>query len=128
MQLRGMLETSLYPAVKRFLETTGFRAKGEVNGCDAVAVRDEQPERLAIVEMKRGFSLAMRILTNLLNLAGGESGVAIARVDFTSTVGGGSPAAAHPIATRGVACRGTSTPMSSRFTTLNAMPAMKAGA
>src|ERR1700730_7170692 len=30
MQLRGMLETSLYPAVKRFLETTGFRVKGEV--------------------------------------------------------------------------------------------------
>ena len=44
-------------------------------------------QRLAIVEMKRGFSLAMRNLTNLLNLAGGESGIAIARVDFTSTVG-----------------------------------------
>ena len=52
-----MLETSLYPAVKRFLETAGFRVKGEVNGCDAVAVQDEEPQRLAIVEMKRGFSL-----------------------------------------------------------------------
>jgi hypothetical protein len=129
MQLRGMLETSLYPAVKRFLETTGFRAKGEVNGCDAVAVRDEQPERLAIVEMKRGFSLAMRNLTNLLNLAGGESGMpSRAWISRPPWADGGSPAAAHPIATRGVACRGTSTPMSSRFTTLNAMPAMKAGA
>ena len=28
----------------------------------------------------------------------------------------------------GVACRGTSTPISNRFTTLNAMPARKAGA
>jgi hypothetical protein len=52
-----MLETSLYPAVKCFLETAGFRVKGEVNGCDAVAVQDGEPQRLAIVEMKRGFSL-----------------------------------------------------------------------
>jgi hypothetical protein len=51
-----MLETSLYPAVKQFLESAGFHVKGEVNGCDAVAVRDGQPERLAVVEMKRGFA------------------------------------------------------------------------
>ena len=82
-----MLETSLYPAVKHFLESAGFHVKGEVNGCDAVAVEDGERQRLAIVEMKRGFSLAMRNLTNLLNPAGGESGIAIARVDFTSTVG-----------------------------------------
>ena len=43
MQLRGMLETSLYLAEKCFLETAGFRVKGEVNGCDVVAVRDERP-------------------------------------------------------------------------------------
>ena len=36
--------------------------KVEVNGCDVVAVHDEEPQRLAIVEMKRGFSLAMRNL------------------------------------------------------------------
>jgi hypothetical protein len=54
-----MLETSLYPAVKRFLETAGFCVKGEVNDCDAVAVQDGAPQRLAIVEMKRGFSLAL---------------------------------------------------------------------
>jgi hypothetical protein len=52
-----MLETSLYPAVKQFLESAGLHVKGEVNGCDAVAVIDGQPERLAIVEMKRGFNL-----------------------------------------------------------------------
>jgi hypothetical protein len=52
-----MLETSLYPAVKQFLEAAGFHVKGEVNGCDAVAVRDGQPERLVVVEMKRGFNL-----------------------------------------------------------------------
>ena len=52
-----MLETSLYPVVKRFLETGGFRVKGEVNGCDAVAIHDGDGLRLAIVEMKLGFTL-----------------------------------------------------------------------
>lgn len=52
-----MPETSLYPVVKRFLEASGFRVKGEVNGCDAVAVQAGEPMRLAIVEMKLGFNL-----------------------------------------------------------------------
>ena len=34
-----MSETSLYPAVKRFLEAAGFDVKGEVKGCDIVAVQ-----------------------------------------------------------------------------------------
>ena len=34
-----MPETSLYPAVKRFLEAAGFEVKGEVNGCDILALR-----------------------------------------------------------------------------------------
>jgi hypothetical protein len=54
-----MPETSLYPAVKHFLEAAGFRVKGEVNGCDVVAVQDGEPVRLAIVEMKLGFSLEL---------------------------------------------------------------------
>ena len=52
-----MLETSLYPAVKRFLEAAGYRVKGEVNGCDVVAVRAGDAQRLVIVEMKLGFNL-----------------------------------------------------------------------
>jgi len=52
-----MLGTSIYPAVKQFVESAGFQVKGEVNGCDAVAVRDGPPERLAAVGMKRGVSL-----------------------------------------------------------------------
>jgi hypothetical protein len=55
--LRDMLETSLYPVVKQFLEKAGYHVKGEVSGCDAVAVEDGEPQRLAIVEMKRGFNL-----------------------------------------------------------------------
>src|SRR5580698_9106867 len=52
-----MTETSLYPPVKRFLESAGFCVKGEVRGCDIVAVRTDENLRLAIVEMKLGFSL-----------------------------------------------------------------------
>lgn len=52
-----MPETSLYPAVKRFLEAAGFEVKGEVNGCDIVAVQHRAPLRLAIVELKLGFNL-----------------------------------------------------------------------
>ena len=52
-----MSETSLYPAVKHFLEGAGFCVKGEVKGCDAVAVQDGGQLRLAIVEMKLGFNL-----------------------------------------------------------------------
>ena len=52
-----MSETSLYLPVKRFLEAAGFRVKGEVHGCDAVALHEGDKLRLAIVEMKLGFSL-----------------------------------------------------------------------
>jgi hypothetical protein len=52
-----MPETSLYSAVKRFLETAGFSVKGEVNGCDVVAIRDGDPRQLVIVEMKLGLNL-----------------------------------------------------------------------
>src|SRR5271154_7029395 len=52
-----MSEVSLYPAVKRFLETAGFDVKGEVKGCDVVAVRSGDSLMLTIVEMKLGFTL-----------------------------------------------------------------------
>jgi hypothetical protein len=45
-------ETSLYPAVKRFLEAASFDVKGEVKGCDIVAVRAGEGLTLTIVEMK----------------------------------------------------------------------------
>jgi hypothetical protein len=52
-----MLETALYPTVKRFLEAAGFDVKGEIHGCDIVAVHNAEQRRLAIVEMKLGFNL-----------------------------------------------------------------------
>jgi hypothetical protein len=54
-----MTETALYPSVKRFLEAQGFAVKGEVQGCDVVAVRRGAPIRLAIVEMKLGLNLEL---------------------------------------------------------------------
>jgi hypothetical protein len=54
-----MSETSLYPTVKRFLEAAGYCVKGEVAGCDVVAVRDDVPATLTVVEMKLGFSLEL---------------------------------------------------------------------
>jgi hypothetical protein len=54
-----MSEVSLYPAVKRFLEAAGFDVKGEVKGCDIVAMRPGDQLTLTIVEMKLGFTLEL---------------------------------------------------------------------
>ncbi len=50
-------ETALYAAVKAFLEAQGFAAKGEVGGCDVVAVRAGEPPVLVVCELKLGFTL-----------------------------------------------------------------------
>ncbi len=52
-----MKETDLYPPLKRFLEAQGYAVKGEVTGCDLVAVRGE--ELPVVVELKRTFSLPL---------------------------------------------------------------------
>jgi hypothetical protein len=50
-------EEELYEPVKRFLEAQGFTVKGEVGGCDLVALRGAEPP--VIVELKLRFSLAL---------------------------------------------------------------------
>ena len=50
-------ETSLHAAVKEHLERSGYEAKGEVGGCDIVAVRPGEPPFLVITELKLGFTL-----------------------------------------------------------------------
>ena len=52
-------ETALYAAVKRFLEAQGFEAKGEVVGCDIVAVRPGEPAIVVICELKLQFNLEL---------------------------------------------------------------------
>jgi len=53
------VETSLYLPVKRFLEKLGFAVKGEICGCDVVAVRDGAPPLLVITELKLAFNLEL---------------------------------------------------------------------
>lgn len=52
-------ETALYPPVKAFLEANGFEVKGEVCGCDAVAVRAGEPPLLVVAELKLSFTLEL---------------------------------------------------------------------
>jgi len=50
-------EAALYRPVKRFLERCGYEVKGEVQGCDLVARRGDEPA--VIVELKLRFTLAL---------------------------------------------------------------------
>jgi hypothetical protein len=50
-------ETSLYAPVKHYLERLGFTVKGEVCGCDLVAIRGDEPPVRVIGELKLSFSL-----------------------------------------------------------------------
>ena len=52
-----MRETDLYPPVKAFLEAQGYTVKGEVDDCDVVALRGDEPP--VIVELKTVFSLPL---------------------------------------------------------------------
>src|SRR5207244_4105136 len=53
------METSLYLPVKRFLERLGFAVKGEVRGCDVVALGEGEPPILVIGELKLAFNLEL---------------------------------------------------------------------
>jgi hypothetical protein len=53
------LETDLYPFIKRYLEKLGLEVKGEVRGCDIVALSEGSPELVVIVEMKQSFTLEL---------------------------------------------------------------------
>lgn len=52
---RAAPETALYAPVKAFLEGQGYDVKAEVDGCDVVAVRGDEPP--VIVELKTRFNL-----------------------------------------------------------------------
>ena len=53
------METALYLPVKRFLEKLGFTVKGEVGGCDLVALSDDDPPVVVIGELKLTFNLEL---------------------------------------------------------------------
>jgi hypothetical protein len=53
------LETALYHPVKRFMEKLGFTVKGEIGGCDLVALSGDDPPIVVIGELKLSFNLEL---------------------------------------------------------------------
>lgn len=55
---RVKAETELYAPIKKWLEGKGYLVRGEVKGCDIVAVRDGEPWPV-VVELKKRFNLSL---------------------------------------------------------------------
>ena len=55
----AMNETSLYQPVKEFLKQLGFESKGEICGCDIVALDNGEPVAVIICELKLSFNLEL---------------------------------------------------------------------
>ncbi|MGJ4962129.1 DUF2161 domain-containing phosphodiesterase [Bradyrhizobium sp. HKCCYLRH3061] len=53
------METALYLPVKRFLENLGFSVKGEIGGCDVVALKGDDPPVVVVCELKEVFNLEL---------------------------------------------------------------------
>jgi len=53
------LETELYLPVKRYLEKLGFAVKGEIGGCDLVALSGDDPPIVIVGELKLSFNLEL---------------------------------------------------------------------
>ncbi len=53
------METALYLPVKNFLEKLGFTVKGEIGGCDLVALSGDDPPIVIICELKLAFNLEL---------------------------------------------------------------------
>jgi hypothetical protein len=53
------VETALYQPVKRFLEKLGFTVKGEIGGCDLVALNGDEPPIVVVGELKLSFNLEL---------------------------------------------------------------------
>ncbi|MBV9531313.1 MAG: hypothetical protein JO283_09645 [Bradyrhizobium sp.] len=53
------METALYLPVKHFLEMLGFSVKGEIGGCDLVALKGCDPPIVVIGELKLTFNLEL---------------------------------------------------------------------
>jgi hypothetical protein len=53
------METALYLPVKTFLEKLGFTVKGEIGGCDLVALSGDDPPIVVIGELKLSFNLEL---------------------------------------------------------------------
>ena len=90
------METALYLPVKRSLENLGFTAKGEIGGCDVVALKGDEPPLVVICELKQSFNL--ELLLQAVDRAGACDEVWVAAkaakaMPATATFAGGSASA-----------------------------------
>ncbi|WP_043622922.1 DUF2161 domain-containing phosphodiesterase [Ensifer sp. ZNC0028] len=53
------METTLYQPIKSFFETRGYSVKGEIGGCDIVALSDDEPPLVVVCELKLSFNLEL---------------------------------------------------------------------
>ncbi len=53
------METTLYLPIKRFLEEAGYSVKGEIGGCDILALSNDEPPLVVICELKLTFNLEL---------------------------------------------------------------------
>jgi hypothetical protein len=56
---KTLMETSLYPPVKQFLEKAGYAVKGEICSCDVVGLRESEPTVVVVCELKLSFNLEL---------------------------------------------------------------------
>lgn len=82
---KPLSESDLYIPVKDFLELQGYEVKGEVKGCDVVALRGN--EELVVVELKLSFNLELIMQ-------------AVERLAVTSKVYVGIPVGSYSFKTR----------------------------
>ncbi len=59
MAVETISESALYLPVKRYLEQLGFEVKGEICGCDLVALRGDGKPVVVIGELKLSFNLEL---------------------------------------------------------------------
>ena len=52
-----MQEVDLYPPLKHFLTQQGYEVKGEVQHCDVIAVRGDEP--VVVVELKLSINITV---------------------------------------------------------------------
>jgi hypothetical protein len=69
------VETSLYLPVKRHLESLGFTVKGEVGGCDLVALSGDDPPIVVIGELKLSFNLELILQASIARAHAMRSGL-----------------------------------------------------
>ena len=65
------LETDLYRPIKRHLESLGLTVKGEIGGCDLVALSGDDPPIVVIGELKLSFNLEL-VLQGVDRAAAGD--------------------------------------------------------